>query len=901
MAKKIKNHLYSCRYIYAAFFLSSLIFAGVCAGRGIWPFGGESVLRVDLYHQYAPYLEEFRSRVLSGQSLIYSWETGLGKDFLSQTAYYTTSPLYLLVFLFPRSMISETIALLMLLKIGFCAAFFTYYLREHFHRNDLSILIFGLMYAFCAFVTCYYWNIMWLDTVALFPLAALGTERLVRENRIVFYYLCLTLTMIVNFYLAFLVCVMITLYFAVTVICSFSLRKEVLSVLKVTGRFILVSLLSAVSSLIILAPVAAALSGTEVSSTAFPGFEIYPGVWQLISAHFLGARPAVLARNEDMPNIYTGVLTISMLPLYYSSRRVRRKEKTAYSLLLFFMLLCSVIKPLDYLIHGLHFPANLPHRFTFIYSFILLILAYRGFEELRTASDRNGEEEREDISLWAVYIGAALNIFAILLYEFYILKHADKVDRVLSNGDLVLNIVLLIVYACLITFRHRASGKRAGRLFILALFLLAVFETSYSMYQNMYDTSSRDAYIANLDDTDDALSYMKDQEGDNFFRTEFRRFTMINGGSFYHYNGFSQFSSLAPGGISKLMGELGTAATGNSYRYYDPTPLINAMFDIRYVMNRDGEFPKAPLEYKYTFDRQFDSVWVYRNDRALPLLFMVDDDILDWNTEDSQPFEVQNDFIKKAAGVTDGMFEIMEPVSLATENIIVNGDGEKNDFSYTLEDKNDLSRIPSVHAEFISEKDQYIYLYVDAGNAIRFVYKTGSVKEDRELSAGRSLIDIGHVAKGESITVDFELTRHGEFEKTYRPDGNVKLFAAAYNDAAFQEAYDILKKGGLSITDFEDTRIEGTAEPEKDGIMFTSIPYMPGWSVTVDGEKVQTIGLGGGGLIGFYVTAGSHNVVLEYHSPFMVLAAAGSAAGAALFILYCFWREKRKKIITTSK
>ena len=92
MTGKLKKHLYNCRYIYAAFILSSLIFLGVCAGRGIWPFGSQSILRVDLYHQYAPFLEEFRNRVLSGQSLIYSWQTGLGKDFLSQTAYYTTSP-----------------------------------------------------------------------------------------------------------------------------------------------------------------------------------------------------------------------------------------------------------------------------------------------------------------------------------------------------------------------------------------------------------------------------------------------------------------------------------------------------------------------------------------------------------------------------------------------------------------------------------------------------------------------------------------------------------------------------------------------------------------------------------------------------------------------------------------
>ena len=100
-------------------------------------------------------------------------------------------------------------ALLVLIKISLASSSFTYYLREHFRRNDLSILMFGLLYGFCAFVTCYYWNIMWLDTVVLFPLTALGCERLVREKRIGLYYLSLTMTMIVNFYLSVLVSTMI--------------------------------------------------------------------------------------------------------------------------------------------------------------------------------------------------------------------------------------------------------------------------------------------------------------------------------------------------------------------------------------------------------------------------------------------------------------------------------------------------------------------------------------------------------------------------------------------------------------------------------------------------------------------------------------------------------------------
>ncbi|HAL57960.1 MAG TPA: hypothetical protein DCP64_00310, partial [Sarcina sp.] len=139
--KGFTGHLYRCRFIYAAFLAAAAVFIIVCIAREIYPFGTQSVLKIDLYHQYAPYLEEFRSRILSGKSLIYSWETGLGKDFIAQTAYYTTSPLNLLVLLFPGRMISEAVAFLIMLKISLSSASFAYYLREHFSRNDVSLVI----------------------------------------------------------------------------------------------------------------------------------------------------------------------------------------------------------------------------------------------------------------------------------------------------------------------------------------------------------------------------------------------------------------------------------------------------------------------------------------------------------------------------------------------------------------------------------------------------------------------------------------------------------------------------------------------------------------------------------------------------------------------------------------
>ena len=206
-------HFKTWQLVLSAFLATFLIGLLVLAIRGIAPFGDNSIITIDCFHQYSPFLLEIRDRILNGKSLIYSWDAGLGRDLFVQTAYYTASPLDYLVLLIKPEQICEFVAFLILLKISLCGASFTFYLNKHYARQDVFSFIGGVMYAFCGFTACYYWNFMWLDVVALFPILALGTERLVREKKTVLYTLILAAIMILNFYLAILVCTFITFYF----------------------------------------------------------------------------------------------------------------------------------------------------------------------------------------------------------------------------------------------------------------------------------------------------------------------------------------------------------------------------------------------------------------------------------------------------------------------------------------------------------------------------------------------------------------------------------------------------------------------------------------------------------------------------------------------------------------
>ena len=67
--------------LWIAFAAPILIMLIIFIQRGIFPFGDQTYLRTDLYHQYAPFFSEFRHKLQTGGSLLYSWDIGLGVNF----------------------------------------------------------------------------------------------------------------------------------------------------------------------------------------------------------------------------------------------------------------------------------------------------------------------------------------------------------------------------------------------------------------------------------------------------------------------------------------------------------------------------------------------------------------------------------------------------------------------------------------------------------------------------------------------------------------------------------------------------------------------------------------------------------------------------------------------------
>ena len=185
------------------------------------PFGDYSMLYSDMYHQYYPFFVAFRRALRSGESLLYTWSIGLGMDYLGLISYYLASPLNLLSVLVPEKWLLEFFSLLMPVKLGLASLFFALFLKGIFRKNNLSIAMFGSFYGLCAWALGFQWNIMWLDTFALLPLAALGTVKLLRDKKFLLYTVTLFLSIYSNYYIGFFTCIFVLLLFICYEICRF--------------------------------------------------------------------------------------------------------------------------------------------------------------------------------------------------------------------------------------------------------------------------------------------------------------------------------------------------------------------------------------------------------------------------------------------------------------------------------------------------------------------------------------------------------------------------------------------------------------------------------------------------------------------------------------------------------
>lgn len=881
-------------YVILAFLCSAVLMILVYYCYEIIPFGGRTVLRMDLFHQYGPLFAEFYDRLTQFKSFLYSWNTGGGGAFLGNYFNYLSSPVGDLIALVAgHSRIPEAIGVMVLIKNALAASTLAYYLKRKFGRNDFSIAAFGLMYAFCGFFIAYYWNIMWIDAMYILPLVVLGIENIINERKCRLYVIALAFSFFANYYMSYMICIFAIFYFLVHFIstCAFKDRYGDIPVKTdengneksttfnkiIYNRFLRSGVLFAASSVLAVAVVAFALIPTyfclkscSATSGTFPAEpEWYNSIFDFLANHIASLEPTIRSSGDTvLPNVYCGILTVILVPLYLFCDKISAKAKAAHIVLLGIFFLGFNLNMANYVLHAFHFPNDLPFRFSFIYSFFLVTMAYEVLVHIKSFSAKA-----------IVGTGAGVILFTVLVEKLG-MENVDDATVYTTIGFVALYTIVL----CLMRKKEYAQSA------VALLLMCSVFaEVAVADIDHFSITQEKVNFVNGYTDFRNLKNKLDEKEGNDTYRLEVTDINTLMDASWFDYNGISVFSSMAYEKSANFQNQFGLDSNYiNSYIYYAQTPVYNAMMGLKYIVNSDSEIKLNEKYYKHIADCGKFSA--YENNYYLPIGFCVNTEMPDMEVAMTDPFAVQNDFWYYATGLY-GVLDQIHAADSETDNIEPSESYLEDSFTAF---KQNTDGEGTLRIKFQIPEDENVYLYFDAYDVDTLTVTSESGEFSKNQSIDEPyILDCGLCKKDEILTVEFTLD--GETDSC-----SAECYMYGLDEEQLDKGYEIVKKNVLNVEEFKETYIKGTVTVPENKMLFTSINYDSGWTVLVDGKETQITKIGDA-LIGINMPAGEHMVEFKYMPDGLLMGLIISAAALVILILFTVLNKFRGKRIRKSQ
>ncbi len=815
----------------AAFWIPTVLMLILFMINGIYPFGSRSFLYMDMYHQYMPFFSEFMEKIQAGEGLAYSWNVGIGSNFLALYVYYLASPLHWLAFLFPKEYLMEFMSYIVIIKLGLCGLTSCIYLRKKFQTKSPVLVLVSCFYAMSGFMAAYNWNIMWLDCVILLPLIMLSLESLIKEGKWVLYCVTLALCIYTNYYISIMVCIFLVLYFMIQ-----WLQEK--GSLRAIRDFALFSLLAGGMAAILLMPEVCAILETDFGDINFPDqWESYYPLMDVLARHCM-LTPAHRGL-EHWPNIFCSSAVLFMIPLYATNKAIPAKRKFAYLGLSGFLLLSFSVNILDFVWHGMNYPDSLPGRQSFIYIFLVLIMCTDAFLHIKEA----GKEK----VLSSYLIGVAFLLFCE--------KFAP--EEAFTPLVMWMTLLFMTIYAVEAYCYCTHEGKEWLKGLFLVLMLAVVLENGINTINTSLGTVSREGYLGELDDYRALYEQVREEE-DGFFRVEKFERTTKNDGTLAGYPTASVFSSTLNSSVANLYEELGMRHSKVYYGYDGATPLTSALLNVQYLFGKtenEAMYEANPDEDRlYSAAGSRGNLTLYESNYQLPFGYVADEEfnVVIGDTQD--PIGVQNKLVK-SLGIKGPLFE-------------------KADSSQAEDD-----------VRLAVEESGYYYMVVKSSGTkkVNAVGDYGT-KKFQDLKSN-TIIYAGYFEEGASV----RFTNGDDEDETPK----IKLNAYRLNQDVLKEAIDILGAVHLENIEYDSTHISGTVSLQEPGKMVLSVPYEHGWTVRVDGEEVGT-GLFGECLMTILLPAGDHEITMEYVPYGRDAGIILSIVSTACF-LGCFFHRKKWK------
>lgn len=830
----------------------------------ITPFGTDCFTLVDSIHQYVPFFSDYQDKLLNGKSLFYTWDVGLGQNFQSLLLYYMASPLNLIIVFFTRRGIVTMFSVLVAVKIVLSAGSFGYLLSRKGDtiENNLVITCFSLFYALNNYMCGYYWNLMWLDCIMVFPLIILGFNRIIKKNDIRLYVLALFYSMYCNYYISFIFCIFLVLWFLATG------HENVKKFIKDGLMFAAGSILAAAMAALSLIMAFLAITKTASSGSSIPKWHFYQNFFELIKYQFVLAKPINMDSFDGNANLYCGMLPYILVFVFIFSNKIKTPEKIRKILLIAFLLFSMNQEKLNFIWHGFHNQYGIPNRFSILYIFVILYIAYDVMSEIKTTSP---------VSIVLGSVAASV----VLAFTYYKVEFKSVVD---SKYMMIISSAITLIYA---VFLMSYDLKGVFRLILdVALAFIMIVEVLFNAGLGMADHGGADGdyylqYSNTMQDTVSEVEKLANAKGAVFYRSDIVSPIMLDENTYANIKGIGTFCTTVRGNMVDAMAHLGFYTGANEYLFLGSNPVTNDLLGVRYVYLRDGDFYPSENDYNLVYNSE--RTRVFENKNAMSVAYGVNEDLTQWDTDTYNCAEILNDFAAKAAGVGE-LFEEVHPVyAVSGEGCEPEYDSDSPNLISYSDGNGETITVNSTLV--ISEQGRYI-INIRANYLENLVYYLN----DEEIASDRyftQLFDLGELKPGDIVRFKME------FNESYSPEGTISMFMSRLNKDNLTKLRGALQKNEMNVSDMTDNSIEGTVNLDKDQYLFTTIPYDEGWHAYVDGEEVD-VEETGDGFLALWPEEGQHDITLKFIPDGFVPGVIISIIGWLIYIPVCIFYGRKK-------
>lgn len=323
------------------------------------------------------------------------------------------------------------------------------------------------------------------------------------------------------------------------------------------------------------------------------------------------------------------------------------------------------------------------------------------------------------------------------------------------------------------------------------------------------------------------------------------------------YNGMTHYSSTYNVAINSLTPKLGISQGYFWNSGYGSNAMLDSLFAVKYIL-ADRAVP-AGYEERNNSEKGTAS---YENPLALSIAYGSAPSTMEPDLSDASPFTNQNNYINAIAGSENVCFTGYQ------YNQTQNG----NEWSY----------------DFVADSDNPVYLYMKAaGTSWADVYVNDTFVGNYFSNETNGTLYLGNFSQGQSVHVRVAAYAEQEVNPVYSEIAQLHM-------EVLEPLFEKLNQNAMQIESHKNGKLSGKISLAEGQKIMTSIPYDDGWSVRIDGEKVEAEKFADTFMV-IDCPAGDHEIRLSYVSPGVKVGGMAAVLSLLLSILYLGpgkWRHR---------